>query len=94
MALTLPSNFKKDIQGKDTFLIPLVVILDRVSTANDINISTNSINISHKADPNNTDKFIITYKVSEKVSIYNMGEFYSLQDKTFYKAKIGINWRF
>ena len=54
MASTLPSNFKKDIQGKDTFLIPLVVILDRVSTANDINISTNSINISHKADPNNT----------------------------------------
>jgi len=40
------------------------------------------------------DKFSITYKISEKVSIYNTGEFYSLQDKTFYKAKIGINWRF
>ena len=40
------------------------------------------------------DKFNLTYKISEKVSIYNMGEFYSLKGQTFYKAKIGINWRF
>ena len=39
------------------------------------------------------DKFNITFKISEKVSIYNMGEFYSLKGQTFYKAKVGINWR-
>ena len=39
------------------------------------------------------DKFNLTYKISEKVSIYNMGEFYSLKGQTFYKAKIGVNWR-
>jgi len=38
------------------------------------------------------DKFNISYKISEKVSIYNMGEFYSLKGQRFYKAKIGINW--
>ena len=39
------------------------------------------------------DKFNITFKISEKVSIYNMGEIYSLKGQTFYKAKVGINWR-
>ena len=39
------------------------------------------------------DKFNIGYKISEKVSIYNMGEIYSLKGQKFYKAKIGINWR-
>jgi len=38
------------------------------------------------------DKFNISYKISEKVSIYNIGEFYSLKGQKFYKAKIGINW--
>ena len=39
------------------------------------------------------DKFNIGYKISEKVSIYNMGEIYRLKGQQFYKAKIGINWR-
>ena len=38
------------------------------------------------------DKFNIGYKISEKVSIYNMGEIYRLKGQQFYKAKIGINW--
>ena len=38
------------------------------------------------------DKFNVTFKISEKVSIYNMGEIYSLKGQKFYKAKIGINW--
>jgi hypothetical protein len=40
------------------------------------------------------DKFNIEYKLSEKVSIYNMGEVYQIKGTDFYKAKIGINWRF
>ncbi len=40
------------------------------------------------------DKFNIEYKLSEKVSIYNMGEVYQIKGSDFYKAKIGINWRF
>ena len=53
--LTLPDNFKKDIQGRDTALIPLVVIgnLDSYSPetgaawANDsIHISTNIVSKS------------------------------------------------
>ncbi len=39
------------------------------------------------------NKFNINYKISEKVSIYNMGEIYSLKGQKFYKSKIGINWR-
>ena len=39
------------------------------------------------------DKFNIEYKLSEKVSIYNMGEVYQIKGSDFYKAKIGINWR-
>ena len=39
------------------------------------------------------NKFNIGYKISEKVSIYNMGEIYSLKGQKFYKAKVGINWR-
>ena len=40
------------------------------------------------------DKFNVEYKISEKVSIYNMGEVYQIKGTDFYKAKIGINWRF
>ena len=40
------------------------------------------------------DKFNVEYKLSEKVSIYNMGEVYQIKGVDFYKAKIGINWRF
>ena len=39
------------------------------------------------------DKFNVEYKLSEKVSIYNMGEVYQIKGVDFYKAKIGINWR-
>ena len=39
------------------------------------------------------NKFNIGYKISEKVSIYNMGEIYRLKGQQFYKAKVGINWR-
>ena len=37
-------------------------------------------------------EFNITWKISEKFSIYNKGEFFHLQGKEFYKAKVGINW--
>jgi hypothetical protein len=40
------------------------------------------------------DKFNVEYKLSEKVSIYNMGEVYQIKGADFYKAKVGINWRF
>jgi hypothetical protein len=39
------------------------------------------------------DKFNIKYKFSEKVSLYNMGEIYSLQGQKFYKAKIGLEFK-
>ena len=39
------------------------------------------------------DKFNIKYKFSEKVSIYNMGEIYSLKGQKFYKAKIGLEFK-
>ena len=55
MAITLPANFKKDIQGKDTALIPLVSISIPTGTADDINISTVSIHVPHRANYTNTD---------------------------------------
>jgi len=36
------------------------------------------------------DKFKVSYKVTEKLRLYNVGEISKLQGKDFYKAKIGI----
>ena len=47
MSLTLPANFKKDIQGRDTNLYPIVAIGNYVSGTgfqdNSIYISTNDV---------------------------------------------------
>ena len=39
------------------------------------------------------NKFNIKYKLNERTSIYNIGEFYSLQGQKFYKAKIGLEYK-
>ena len=39
------------------------------------------------------NKFNIKYKLNESTSIYNIGEFYSLQGQKFYKAKIGLEYK-
>lgn len=36
------------------------------------------------------DKFKVSYKLTEKIRLYNVGEISKLQGKEFYKAKIGI----
>jgi hypothetical protein len=36
------------------------------------------------------DKFKVSYKLTEKIRLYNLGEISKLQGKEFYKAKIGI----
>ena len=36
------------------------------------------------------DKFKISYKLTEKIRLYNLGEISKLQGKQFYKAKIGV----
>ena len=35
-------------------------------------------------------KFKVSYKLTEKIRLYNLGEISKLQGKEFYKAKIGI----
>jgi len=39
------------------------------------------------------NKFNFKYKLSERTSLYNIGEFYSLKGKKFYKAKIGLEYK-
>ena len=36
------------------------------------------------------DKFKVSYQLTEKVRVYNLGEISKLQGKEFYKAKIGF----
>ena len=36
------------------------------------------------------DKFKISYQLTEKIRLYNLGEISKLQGKQFYKAKIGV----
>ena len=36
------------------------------------------------------DKFKVSYQLTEKIRVYNLGEISKLQGKEFYKAKIGI----
>ena len=45
------------------------------------------VNVLSKYKPAQLDES----QISEKVSIYNMGEIYRLKGQQFYKAKIGIN---
>jgi hypothetical protein len=36
------------------------------------------------------DKFKVSYKLTEKIRLYNVGEISKLQGKEFYKAKVGV----
>jgi hypothetical protein len=38
------------------------------------------------------DKFKISYKLTDKIRLYNLGEISKLQGKEFYKAKIGFEY--
>ena len=38
------------------------------------------------------DKFKVSYKLTEKLRLYNIGEISKLQGKEFYKAKIGFEY--
>ena len=40
------------------------------------------------------DKFKVSWKLSDKIRIYNLGEVSKLQAKEFYKAKIGFEYSF
>jgi len=40
------------------------------------------------------DKFKVSWKLTEKVRVYNVGEISKLQGKEFYKAKIGLEYIF
>jgi len=40
------------------------------------------------------DKFKVSWKLTDKVRIYNLGEISKLQGKEFYKAKIGFEYLF
>ena len=39
------------------------------------------------------NKFNFKYKLTERTSLYNIGEFYSLQGQKFYKAKVGLEFK-
>ena len=48
MSLTLPANFKRDIQPRDTNLVPIVVIGNhREDPSNWIYLSTNSLSLKY-----------------------------------------------
>ena len=53
MALTLPANFKKDIQGRDTNLFPVVVIGNFPETTWNIGKNDDWLNGSHIISTNN-----------------------------------------
>jgi len=38
------------------------------------------------------DKFKVSWKVTDKIRIYNVGEVSKLQGKQFYKGKVGIEY--
>ena len=40
------------------------------------------------------DKFKVSWKLTDKVRVYNMGEVSRLQGKDYYKAKIGLEYTF
>ena len=40
------------------------------------------------------DKFKVSYKLTEKLRLYNVGEVSKLQGKEFYKGKIGLEYTF
>ena len=40
------------------------------------------------------DKFKVSWKLTDKVRIYNMGEISKIQGKEFYKGKIGLEYTF
>jgi len=40
------------------------------------------------------DKFKVSYKLTEKLRLYNVGEISKLQGKEFYKGKIGLEYTF
>jgi hypothetical protein len=40
------------------------------------------------------DKFKVSYQLTEKLRLYNLGEISKLQGTEFYKAKIGFEYSF
>ena len=40
------------------------------------------------------DKFKVSWKLTDKIRIYNLGEISRLQGKEFYKTKIGFEYSF
>jgi len=40
------------------------------------------------------DKFKVSWKISDKLRVYNLGEVSKLQGKQFYKGKIGMEYKF
>jgi hypothetical protein len=40
------------------------------------------------------DKFKVSWKLTEKLRLYNLGEIKKLQGKQFYKGKIGLEYTF
>ena len=40
------------------------------------------------------DKFKVSWKLTDKLSLYNLGEISKLQGKEFYKGKIGFEYKF
>ena len=40
------------------------------------------------------DKFKVSYQLTEKIRLYNLGEISKLQGKEFYKGKIGFEYKF
>jgi hypothetical protein len=48
--------------------------------------STNSSNFEYE------NKFKISWKLTDKIKLYNLGEVSKLQGKEFYKGKIGIEY--
>jgi hypothetical protein len=40
------------------------------------------------------DKFKVSWKITDKIRLYNIGEVSRLQGKEFYKGKIGLEYTF
>ena len=40
------------------------------------------------------DKFKVSWKLSDHVRIYNIGEIYRIKQTEFYKGKVGIEYEF
>ena len=64
----------------------------------DVELSFDGYLPPDESGENNTfefeDKFKVSWKLTDKVRIYNMGEISKIQGKEFYKGKIGLEYTF